>query len=173
MTNKVTRQAGSIVTTVIAAVAICSTINIVPAQAASKAETDAFFETAGDTWEEYEAWTEGKDDKGEVRDVIVYGADAARLRDERKASEANNASTVTPATSQATTTPATPATPAVRYGWEFASGHWYYSADGRTWLKSTWQQINGKWYYFYSSGIMATNTTVQGYRIGADGAWIK
>ena len=36
-----------------------------------------------------------------------------------------------------------------------------------------WQKIAGKWYYFYSDGAMAANTTIGGYRLGMDGAWIQ
>ncbi|NAS19009.1 hypothetical protein GND98_014300 [Clostridium butyricum] len=36
-----------------------------------------------------------------------------------------------------------------------------------------WKQIDGKWYYFDSEGKMVKNTTVNGYKIGADGVWIQ
>ncbi|WP_407638478.1 hypothetical protein [Bacillus alveayuensis] len=35
-----------------------------------------------------------------------------------------------------------------------------------------WQKIGYYWYYFYSSGKMATNTTIDGYKIGSDGTMI-
>ena len=39
-----------------------------------------------------------------------------------------------------------------------------------------WQLINGKWYYFSTEaganyGKMLANTVVDGYTLGADGAW--
>ena len=33
-----------------------------------------------------------------------------------------------------------------------------------------WKKIDGKWYYFYADGVMAVNTTIDGYTIGSDGA---
>lgn len=33
-----------------------------------------------------------------------------------------------------------------------------------------WVQINEKWYYFYPDGKLATNTTIDGYIVGEDGA---
>ena len=38
-------------------------------------------------------------------------------------------------------------------------------------LKDTWQKINGKWYFFGNNGIMARNCWIQGYWLGANGAW--
>ena len=32
-----------------------------------------------------------------------------------------------------------------------------------------WRQIGSKWYYFYADGSMATNTEIDGYRVGPDG----
>lgn len=54
------------------------------------------------------------------------------------------------------------------------AGYWYYlDADGN--IKTGWIQAgSGKWYYLYpSGGAMATNTTINGYKLGSDGAWIK
>lgn len=39
--------------------------------------------------------------------------------------------------------------------------------------KVGWIQDNGNWYYFNTNGTMATNTTIDGYKIGANGAWIR
>ena len=39
--------------------------------------------------------------------------------------------------------------------------------------KTGWKLVNGKWYYFYESGAMAYNTTIEGYAVGSDGAWIQ
>ena len=83
-------------------------------------------------------------------------------------------------------------------GWQQSNGKWYYlNADvprgkmlSNTWLHSSdgkyyyldsngamcekWTQISGKWYYFYpGSGYMATNTTVDSFRLGANGAWVR
>lgn len=58
-------------------------------------------------------------------------------------------------------------------GWKFVMGLWYY-LDGEGVMKTGWiQDANGKWYYLNSNGAMASNTTIGGYKLGADGAWIK
>ncbi len=36
-----------------------------------------------------------------------------------------------------------------------------------------WQTISGKKYYFYSSGLMAVNTVIDGYKIDTNGVAIK
>jgi glucan-binding YG repeat protein len=52
-------------------------------------------------------------------------------------------------------------------------GAWYYLdeiGNMRTgWLKDG----SGNWYYLYPSGAMAYNTIIEGYKLGANGAWIK
>ena len=60
----------------------------------------------------------------------------------------------------------------MKTGWIQDKGQWYYLSDNGS-MKTGWIQDNGKWYYLNSNGSMATNTTVDGYTIGADGAWIK
>lgn len=57
-------------------------------------------------------------------------------------------------------------------GWKQVGGLWYYlDSTGKN--KTGWIQDNGKWYYCNSDGSMASNTTIGGYQVGADGAWIK
>ena len=52
-------------------------------------------------------------------------------------------------------------------------GYWYY-LDANGDMKTGWfQDSNGKWYYLSPSGAMAYNTSVGGYKLGLDGAWIK
>lgn len=83
-------------------------------------------------------------------------------------------------------------------GWQQSNGKWYYlNAEiprgkmlSNTWLHSSdgkyyyidsngamcekWTQIGGKWYYFYpGSGYMATNTIVDSFKLGANGAWVR
>ena len=56
-------------------------------------------------------------------------------------------------------------------GWLDYNGSWYYlGTDGA--MKTGWQLVNGKYYYLNSNGSMACSTTINGYKIGADGAWI-
>ena len=61
---------------------------------------------------------------------------------------------------------------AKKTGWQSVSGTWYYlDSQGKMqtgWIKDT----TGKYYYLNSNGSMASNTTVGGYKLGANGAWI-
>lgn len=51
---------------------------------------------------------------------------------------------------------------------------WRYQSDDGSYLSNTWKEIEGKQYYFGSGGYMLSNTTTpDGYRVGADGAWIQ
>lgn len=56
--------------------------------------------------------------------------------------------------------------------WLNNGGKWYYlGSDGA--MKTGWVQLSGNWYYLYSDGSMACNTTIDSYKLGSDGAWIK
>lgn len=55
-------------------------------------------------------------------------------------------------------------------GWINLNGTWYYLDENGA-RQSGWKQINGKWYYLDSEGKMVYNTTIGGYKLGADGAW--
>lgn len=59
-------------------------------------------------------------------------------------------------------------------GWYNDNGTWYYlNASGAMatgWLKDP---NSGLWYYLAGSGAMLSNTTVDGYQLGASGAWIQ
>ncbi|QCJ45516.1 hypothetical protein FAY30_26625 (plasmid) [Bacillus sp. S3] len=64
-------------------------------------------------------------------------------------------------------------TGAMKTGWLLDGGNWYYlNSPSGNMSNSGWQLIGGKYYYFYSNGVMAVNTTIGGYRVGSDGAWI-
>lgn len=62
---------------------------------------------------------------------------------------------------------------AMETGWKNINNKWYYlNYDGK--MKTGWfKDSDGKYYYLNPSGEMALNTTVNGYRLGKDGAWIK
>ncbi|EEG73544.1 ErfK/YbiS/YcfS/YnhG [[Clostridium] hylemonae DSM 15053] len=50
----------------------------------------------------------------------------------------------------------------------FGATHYYANCNG--FMVQGWQNINGKYYYFYpATNIMARNTTIDGFVIGADG----
>lgn len=77
-------------------------------------------------------------------------------------------------------------------GWQQDSGIWYYlnpsqgdmvtgwKEIGQTWYRmeqngamvTGWKYVDGRWYYLNADGSMAANTSVDGYWLGADGAWI-
>ena len=103
----------------------------------------------------------------------------------------------TGATTAVTDTTATTGTkttaPAVTIGWAKATdGTWSFVKadgtkatgwlqDGTTWyylngagvMQTGWINDNGTWYYCNASGAMLANTTVDGYVLGASGAWVK
>ena len=65
-------------------------------------------------------------------------------------------------------------------GWKLLNDTWYFLSqeaganNGK--MLAGWQLINGKWYYFSTEaganyGKMLANTVVDGYTLGADGAW--
>jgi SpoIID/LytB domain protein len=57
-------------------------------------------------------------------------------------------------------------------GWVKSGGEWYYLASGGV-METGWVYTGGKWYFLYNSGSMAHNTTIDGYKLGSDGAWIQ
>ena len=77
-------------------------------------------------------------------------------------------------------------------GWYNDNGTWYFLAgsgamktgwvlDGSTWyflqssgaMKTGWLNDNGTWYFLNASGAMLANTSVDGYKLNASGAWVK
>lgn len=62
----------------------------------------------------------------------------------------------------------------VKNDWVQDNNKWYYMNDSGN-MATGWMQspYSGKWYYLNQSGEMLTNTTVNGYVLGASGEWIK
>jgi len=61
---------------------------------------------------------------------------------------------------------------AMKTNWLNLSGKWYLlDADGS--MQTGWKLVNSKWYYLYDSGQMAANTTIDGYKLDKNGAWIQ
>ncbi|EES49443.1 N-acetylmuramoyl-L-alanine amidase family protein [Clostridium botulinum] len=61
---------------------------------------------------------------------------------------------------------------AMQTGWQNVNGAWYYLL-GNGAMQTGWINDNGTWYFADGSGKMLANTTVNGYVLGANGAWIK
>lgn len=57
-------------------------------------------------------------------------------------------------------------------GWKFINNNWYYF-DSNGYMKTGWVKDKNNWYYLYDNGEMAKNTSVGGYEVNADGAWIQ
>ncbi|MBC2567949.1 hypothetical protein HGI78_11475 [Clostridium saccharobutylicum] len=69
-------------------------------------------------------------------------------------------------------------TGAIKTGWIQLSGTWYYldpvSGGPLGSMKTGWfQDTAGNWYYANGSGAMLHDTTVGGYTLGSNGAWIR
>jgi glucan-binding YG repeat protein len=62
---------------------------------------------------------------------------------------------------------------AKKTGWQLVNGSWYFlDLEGK--MKTGWiMDVDGRYYYLYSSGAMAYNTTIGGYKLGSNGAWIR
>lgn len=57
-------------------------------------------------------------------------------------------------------------------GWLNNNGKWYYlGTDGAK--RTGWILDGGKYYYLYADGSMAYSTKINGYKLGADGAWVR
>jgi glucan-binding YG repeat protein len=61
---------------------------------------------------------------------------------------------------------------AMATGWVNDNGTWYYLNTSGA-MATGWVNDNGTWYYLNESGAMLSNTTVDGYVLGASGAWIQ
>ncbi len=57
-------------------------------------------------------------------------------------------------------------------GWIKYNNTWYYLYESGA-MATGWINDGGTWYYLNSAGAMLSNTTVNGYRLGPSGAWIK
>ncbi len=61
---------------------------------------------------------------------------------------------------------------AMKTGWVLDGSTWYF-LNGSGAMKTGWLNDNGTWYYLNASGAMLANTTVDGYKLAASGAWVK
>lgn len=61
----------------------------------------------------------------------------------------------------------------IQKGWVNDGGNWYYLDPSTGAMRTGWIQDGGNWYYCWSNGQMAVNTTVGGYKLGSNGAWVS
>ncbi|WP_294405718.1 N-acetylmuramoyl-L-alanine amidase family protein [uncultured Clostridium sp.] len=61
---------------------------------------------------------------------------------------------------------------AMKTGW-VQDGSWYYLNASGAMVTGWFQDADGSWYYLNANGSMAANTTVDGYVLGANGAWVR
>jgi glucan-binding YG repeat protein len=61
---------------------------------------------------------------------------------------------------------------AMATGWKYVGQAWYFLNKNGS-MATGWVFTGGKWYYLNSIGKMASKTTVNGYKLGADGAWVR
>ncbi|MDR3596398.1 family 16 glycosylhydrolase [Clostridium sp.] len=57
-------------------------------------------------------------------------------------------------------------------GWLYTKDYWYY-LDSNGQRKTGWVNDNGNWYYLNDDGIMLKNTTIDGYYLDSNGAWVN
>jgi glucan-binding YG repeat protein len=60
----------------------------------------------------------------------------------------------------------------MKTGWLKWNNNWYFLNQGGD-MKTGWVLSGGKWYYLFSGGEMAYSTTIDGYKLDSDGAWIE
>jgi hypothetical protein len=65
------------------------------------------------------------------------------------------------------------ATGTMATGWQNVGGTWYYLAGSGAMVTGWFTDATGTWYYTNASGAMLANTVVDGYKLGASGAWVK
>ncbi|SFC84830.1 cadherin-like beta sandwich domain-containing protein [Clostridium uliginosum] len=62
---------------------------------------------------------------------------------------------------------------AMETGWKYINGTWYYLNSNGS-MKTGWlNDGNGRWYLLDNTGAMLANTTINGYKLGANGMWIR
>lgn len=57
-------------------------------------------------------------------------------------------------------------------GWLNYNSNWYYLGNDGA-MRTGWILDGAKYYYLYADGSMAYNTTINGYKLGSSGAWIR
>lgn len=57
-------------------------------------------------------------------------------------------------------------------GWNRVNGYWYFFDNNTGVMLTGWQYIDNNWYYFNTSGAMESDSVVDGYTLGSNGALI-
>nr|SHD60846.1 pneumococcal surface protein A [Streptococcus pneumoniae] len=57
-------------------------------------------------------------------------------------------------------------------GWVKDGDTWYYLEASGAMKASQWFKVSDKWYYVNGLGALAVNTTVDGYKVNANGEWV-
>lgn len=57
-------------------------------------------------------------------------------------------------------------------GWKYINNKWYFLENSGV-MRTGWLNDNGTWYYLNASGEMMSNTVIDGYKLGSNGAWVK
>ena len=65
-----------------------------------------------------------------------------------------------------------PETAVMQTGWKQQGDNWYL-LKSNGYMATGWTQNNGSWYYLNADGSMASNTKIDGYTLGPNGAWIR
>ena len=61
---------------------------------------------------------------------------------------------------------------AMQTGWLQDNGSWYYLEASGALKVNQWFEVDGKWYHVDASGALSVNTTVDGYKVNANGEWV-
>lgn len=61
----------------------------------------------------------------------------------------------------------------IENSWTKLENQWYYAAPSGRLTQNAWKKINGAWYYFDQTGIMLSNTSIDGYFLGQSGAMVS
>lgn len=64
-----------------------------------------------------------------------------------------------------------PSNGVMQTGWSKQGDTWYYLGSNG-YMTTGWVKDNNNWYYMNSDGSMASNTTIDGYNLDSNGAWI-
>lgn len=140
-----------------------------------------------------------EDDSDEERDYTlkITRASSASTSATSTSCTADTTATTTDTTTTATSTPSTATTVPtaakvhqwvqINGGWQYYDDlgqmlksqwffdksyqKWYYLGSDGMMIANGWILTGGKYYYLGSDGAMVTNATINGYKIGSDGAW--